>query len=44
VLHGFIDTHGSFAPIDPPGSMFTAVSGINRAGQIEVDPENWTGC
>jgi probable HAF family extracellular repeat protein len=34
VLHGFVDTNGSFANIDPPGSTQTQAYAINNAGVI----------
>ena len=32
--HGFLNTGGSFIPIDVPGAIATEAHGINDAGQI----------
>ena len=32
--HGFLDTAGTFTPIDGPGAIYTILRGINNEGQI----------
>ena len=41
--HGFLDTGGSFTPIDVPGAFSTRAHGINDAGQIVGSFSDSTG-
>jgi hypothetical protein len=34
IPHGFVDDGGTFAAIDIPGASYTALSGLNDAGQL----------